>query len=318
MAGISTKAAGKMDNKNEYQFYELNSDFDIGIYESFYRSQDPQIGRFLQIDPNPIMPMEGLYNSMGNNPISNIDILGDITHYYNTNGDLLRSLDDGKKEATISVIKDDELEKFNSTLDGLDRTQKSLKDSKYAFSDVVKAQLLENYGVKYDTKEFANYFDKHSKDYYEGDNYKSTDGKIVNEHMAGLKLQNGYLRVMDKKGKEDYKYNTPETSYTSEIGDADIHTHTLEGRRFTKGGVPFYVNHGADPFGTYNPNGGKGDLNRRNYERGPEYSYKKGIFDVVVTPTHVYLYRSGQVTIAVERNGVPSKNPGEIKWKQND
>lgn len=102
MAGISIKAAGKMDNKRmKYNGYEFNSDFDINLYESFYRSHDPQIGRFWQIDPKPIIELEGLYNSMANNPVSNIDLLGDITHYYSTDGNLIRSLDDGKKYATV-------------------------------------------------------------------------------------------------------------------------------------------------------------------------------------------------------------------------
>ena len=51
MAGISSKAAGKMENR--YKFNggtEFNNDFDISFYETQCRSYDPQIGRFLQID----------------------------------------------------------------------------------------------------------------------------------------------------------------------------------------------------------------------------------------------------------------------------
>ena len=51
MSGISSKAAGKMENR--YKFNggtELNNDFDISFYETQNRSYDPQIGRFLQID----------------------------------------------------------------------------------------------------------------------------------------------------------------------------------------------------------------------------------------------------------------------------
>jgi len=77
MAGISSKAAGVMGSKTKYQQYELNSDFDISLNESFYRLHDPQLGRFWQIDPKPI-PNMSLYCSMGNNPISNKDPLGDV------------------------------------------------------------------------------------------------------------------------------------------------------------------------------------------------------------------------------------------------
>lgn len=77
MAGISSKAAGGMENKKKYQQYEYNSDFDINLYESFYRSHDPQLGRWWQMDPKP-KKFESPYTTMGNNPISNIDLLGDI------------------------------------------------------------------------------------------------------------------------------------------------------------------------------------------------------------------------------------------------
>jgi len=76
MAGICSKAAGATENKKKYQQYELNSDFDINLYESFYRSHDPQLGRFWQIDPKPNY-WESPYAAMGNNPISNMDFLGD-------------------------------------------------------------------------------------------------------------------------------------------------------------------------------------------------------------------------------------------------
>ena len=77
MAGISSKALnGIAENKKKYQGYEFNSDFDLNLYESFYRTHDPQLGRFWQIDPKPYFP-ESPYVAMGNNPIKNIDILGD-------------------------------------------------------------------------------------------------------------------------------------------------------------------------------------------------------------------------------------------------
>jgi RHS repeat-associated protein len=78
MAGISSKALqfGGPENKRKYQQYEFNSGFDLNLYESFYRTHDPQIGRFLQIDPKPA-DWESLYTAMGNNPIRNSDLLGD-------------------------------------------------------------------------------------------------------------------------------------------------------------------------------------------------------------------------------------------------
>ena len=70
IAGISSKAAGKMDNKYKFNGIEENSDFDINTFDAFYRTNDPQIGRWWQIDPKA-ESFFGLtsYNSMGNNPI---------------------------------------------------------------------------------------------------------------------------------------------------------------------------------------------------------------------------------------------------------
>ncbi|MBS1632570.1 MAG: hypothetical protein JST10_08355 [Bacteroidetes bacterium] len=77
MSGISSKALnGVAENKIKYNGYENNTDFDLNLNESFYRTHDPQIGRFLQLDPKPT-DFESLYAAMGNNPIRNIDILGD-------------------------------------------------------------------------------------------------------------------------------------------------------------------------------------------------------------------------------------------------
>ncbi len=80
MAGISSKALefGNPQNKKKYQQYEFNSDFDLNLYESFYRTHDPQIGRFLQIDPKPT-DWESPYVAMGNNPVLKTDFLGDTT-----------------------------------------------------------------------------------------------------------------------------------------------------------------------------------------------------------------------------------------------
>jgi RHS repeat-associated protein len=79
MAGISSKALsfGGPENKKKYQQYEFNSDFDLNLYESFYRTHDPQIGRFLQIDPKvDSFYAWSPYVAMLNNPIKFVDILG--------------------------------------------------------------------------------------------------------------------------------------------------------------------------------------------------------------------------------------------------
>ena len=82
MSGISSKAAGKLENKNKYNGIEFDNDLDINTYEAFYRNLDFQIGRWWQIDPKAdsllgISP----YNSMVNNPISIKDPKGDLIQF---------------------------------------------------------------------------------------------------------------------------------------------------------------------------------------------------------------------------------------------
>jgi RHS repeat-associated protein len=52
MAGISSKAAGKLENKkNKFQGQEYNDDLGLNTYEFKWRTDDPQTGRFWQVDP---------------------------------------------------------------------------------------------------------------------------------------------------------------------------------------------------------------------------------------------------------------------------
>lgn len=52
MAGISSKAAGSLENKKtKFQGQEFTDDLGVNYYEFKYRSHDPQIGRFIQVDP---------------------------------------------------------------------------------------------------------------------------------------------------------------------------------------------------------------------------------------------------------------------------
>lgn len=83
VAGISSKAAGGLENKYKYNRIEFDEDLGLDTYEAFYRNLDPQIGRFWQSDPQ----LENLdsyspYKSMGNNPILNCDPLGNWRHRF--------------------------------------------------------------------------------------------------------------------------------------------------------------------------------------------------------------------------------------------
>ena len=78
MAGISSKAAGSLENKRKYNGIEFENDFDLNTYDAFFRELDPQTGRWWQVDPE-IESMEqwSPYASNYDNPITYSDPLGD-------------------------------------------------------------------------------------------------------------------------------------------------------------------------------------------------------------------------------------------------
>ncbi|MET3876445.1 RHS repeat-associated protein [Chitinophaga sp. OAE865] len=80
MAGISSKALKNPYSKNNYNYngIEQTDEFGLNQYDAYYRTLDPQIGRWNQVDPAAIKyPGISPYNSNFNNPISIFDPLGD-------------------------------------------------------------------------------------------------------------------------------------------------------------------------------------------------------------------------------------------------
>ena len=146
MRNISYKSFGKPENKKQkYNGYELNTDFDLNLYESFYRSHDPQIGRFWQLDPKP-NEFESLYAAMGNNPILNFDMLGDTV--YNANAD-----DDALIQQWIAQglnLKKGQANPFSFNKDGI------LGMNKAAYNKLSKAQkgIADNVVQAINAKEF--------------------------------------------------------------------------------------------------------------------------------------------------------------------
>ena len=86
------------ETKQRYKFNGIERNEELGLDLAFYRSYDPTIGRWLQVDPKAeAFTWTSPYSGMLNNPISNIDPLGDTTRVYNMQGVLVRTINDSHK-----------------------------------------------------------------------------------------------------------------------------------------------------------------------------------------------------------------------------
>ncbi|HMQ00906.1 MAG TPA: RHS repeat-associated core domain-containing protein, partial [Cyclobacteriaceae bacterium] len=94
MAGISSKAAGKLENRYKaISGNEYNTDLELNIYETLFRSYDPQIGRFWQSDPlADDYTDDSPYSYAFNNPIFWVDPLGAENYSWQ---DLLSQIENG-------------------------------------------------------------------------------------------------------------------------------------------------------------------------------------------------------------------------------
>lgn len=233
MVGISSKAAGKLENKkSKYNGYEINTDFDLNFYESFYRTHDPQLGRFWQLDPKSKYD-ESLYAAMGNNPILANDLLGDTTLYYNSKGEQIDAINRG---AGITAV---EVGGNRAGIVGLAiaaiNGNKDLTDKQVAALDAV----LQITGTAYDISAFdkfgdnANKFGLTSINEVSVDqmsdikiNGKTSDRKGLNETKAAEAFSN----LVFKTGK--LTVETPEGKTAGDLtkayptGTTHIHTHS--------------------------------------------------------------------------------------------
>ncbi|MBS1664166.1 MAG: hypothetical protein JST68_24185 [Bacteroidetes bacterium] len=108
--GISSEAlkSGYAENKYKFNGIEQTTELDLNQYEAFYRNFDPQTGRWWQIDPKP-NEIQTLYAAMNNNPIKNLDFLGDTTYLYTMGGVYKGVIYDKLKTNEVVMLSDKNL-----------------------------------------------------------------------------------------------------------------------------------------------------------------------------------------------------------------
>ncbi|KOF04088.1 hypothetical protein OB69_03625 [Roseivirga seohaensis subsp. aquiponti] len=95
ISALSSTAPLTKPNKFKYNGMELNEEFDLDWYTPEFRSYDPQLGRFHQVDP-VVKHHESLYAWNTNNPISFNDPLGsDSTQRANAVAQMQQHIDEG-------------------------------------------------------------------------------------------------------------------------------------------------------------------------------------------------------------------------------
>jgi len=95
-------------SSNKYMFnkIERNEEFGLNLDLAFFRSFDPAIGRWWQVDPRPNVSLSP-YCGLEDNPISLSDHLGDTTRVYTTHGKYVGTINDSKEnqEHFVSLLK---------------------------------------------------------------------------------------------------------------------------------------------------------------------------------------------------------------------
>ena len=242
MAGISSKAAVSVENRKKFNGIEETRDLDLNQYDAFFRTMDPQLGRWWQIDPKP-EESASPYSSMANNPILKSDPLGDIEAGVNEisarrERKVMRNTFSGKDGRQMRKLfklgsdgmtfKSIDENKFNTAVSKLKSSQSkalaagyknTINSDKSVFVSIIK----DNEVTKITNKNLGNQ--------WKGEMYASFNGKMISEGAGGgwtsqQNAQGNYLVIMSMSPSEPIKYIDQSGNPTSGIpslGETSAH-----------------------------------------------------------------------------------------------
>ncbi|RZJ84284.1 MAG: hypothetical protein EOO20_21420, partial [Chryseobacterium sp.] len=230
---VSASAMGTTAQPLKYQGIELEKNFGLETYETYYRGLDPQLGRWNGID----VKSEKYYNlspyaAMANNPVMLIDPLGDDTWVYGSNGVLSVQIKD-KLPNQIHFI-DKEVKEYSGVYKGNDADElaKTVRAGSIAFmgaNTVKSAKALADKSAKFDKgtgvmsgKELAVYAE-----------VSDTKEMIFKELPVSKEIK-------DKADYESYPMGEAKDYYNKNVGDINSlfglgHTHTAGWNRYSFG-----------------------------------------------------------------------------------
>lgn len=233
MSGISSKALnGVAENKAKFNSIEFNDDFDLNMYDAFYRNLDPQIGRFWQIDPRPNETFS-VYSAMANNPIVFSDPLGDTTWLYSKNGQYMGMLADNLANQThfLDVIPDEKASVADFSSLSID------DQTKYAKIFREKSIAFMGNNTLADMKTIVDAAIKSNKEVL----FTGTVGKDKEIRLTAVRTSSGeYARLEDVDKILDASFTKEQQANMFLVGHVHQQKESTGGIIQTSGGNPLY------------------------------------------------------------------------------